>query len=125
MKEAQILKARKELQQELGVVALRAEITRLQNENEGLVRKLDTIEERYKNNDLVCSPLFPLCTAVLGRCLSTLLVARQNYPGSEYEDRSAGWKSRRASREHSWPIFECGPATRKYPVPSQQSACSR
>ncbi|KAF9652189.1 hypothetical protein BDM02DRAFT_3109613 [Thelephora ganbajun] len=34
------------------VVALRADITRLQNKNEELVRKSNTIEERYKNGDL-------------------------------------------------------------------------
>lgn len=41
------------------VAALRADITRLQNENEELVRKSNTIEGRYKNGDLVCSPPFP------------------------------------------------------------------
>jgi len=39
------------------VAALRDDIGRLQNEKEELVRKLDTIEERYKNGDLVCSTL--------------------------------------------------------------------
>lgn len=33
---------------------LRDDISRLQNENGELVRKADTIEERYKNGDLVC-----------------------------------------------------------------------
>ena len=38
------------------VAALRADITELQNEKEELVRRSNTIEERYKNSDLVCSP---------------------------------------------------------------------
>ena len=41
------------------VAALRAENTRLQNENEGLVRESKTIEERYKNSRLVRSSLPP------------------------------------------------------------------
>ena len=42
------------------VAALRADIGTLQNEKEELVRKLDTIEERYKNGDLVCPTLLNL-----------------------------------------------------------------
>ena len=38
------------------VAALRADITELRNEKEELVRRSNTIEERYKNGDLVCSP---------------------------------------------------------------------
>ena len=37
------------------VAALRADISRLQNEKEELVRKSKTVEERYKNGYLVCS----------------------------------------------------------------------
>ena len=39
------------------VVALQADIARLQSEKEELVHKLSTIEERYKTGDLVRSPL--------------------------------------------------------------------
>jgi len=46
------------------VAALRVDITELRNEKEELVRRSNTIEERYKNGDLVCSPLPNLCTAV-------------------------------------------------------------
>lgn len=46
------------------LAALRADIARLQNEKEELVRKSDTIEERYKNGDLVCSTLPNLCPIV-------------------------------------------------------------
>ena len=42
------------------VVALRADITRLQSENEELARKSETIEERYQNSCLVCCTLVPL-----------------------------------------------------------------
>lgn len=45
------------------VAALRADIGTLQNEKEELVRKLDTIEERYKNGDLVCPMLLNLHSA--------------------------------------------------------------
>jgi len=41
------------------VATLRADITRLQNEKEELIRDSKTIEERYKNSRLVCSPLLP------------------------------------------------------------------
>ena len=41
------------------VAALRADVARLEKKNEDLVRKFNTIEERYKNGDLVCSPPFP------------------------------------------------------------------
>ena len=41
------------------VVALRADTARLQNAYDELVHKSNTIEGRYKNNDLVCSPPFP------------------------------------------------------------------
>ena len=46
------------------VAALRADIARLQNEKEELVRRSDTIEERYKNGDLVCSTLLNFRPAV-------------------------------------------------------------
>ena len=46
------------------VVALRAKITGLQNEKEELIRKCDTIEERYKNGDLVCSTFPNLRTVI-------------------------------------------------------------
>ena len=36
------------------VEGLRDDITKLQNENDELVQKADTIEKRYKNGDLVC-----------------------------------------------------------------------
>ena len=48
------------------VAALRADITRLQNEKEELVYKSKIIEERYKNSCLVCS-LLPLLGAVADR----------------------------------------------------------
>jgi len=38
------------------VVTLRADVTRLQSEQEELVRKSNTIGERYKSGDLVCPP---------------------------------------------------------------------
>ena len=41
------------------VAALKADMIRLQSEKEELVRKSKTIEERYKNSHLVCSPLPP------------------------------------------------------------------
>ena len=41
------------------VAALRADIVRLQNKTEELVLKSNTIEERYKNGDLVRSLPFP------------------------------------------------------------------
>ena len=41
------------------VVALRADVTRLQGEVEELIRRSNTIVERYKNGDIVCSPLPP------------------------------------------------------------------
>ena len=43
---------------------LRGDITRLQNENGELVRKANTIEERYKNGDLVCLAFPSLPTIV-------------------------------------------------------------
>jgi hypothetical protein len=46
------------------VATLRADTARLQNEKEELVRKSDTIEERYKNGDLVCSTFPNLRQAV-------------------------------------------------------------
>ena len=46
------------------VAALRADISRLQDEKEELVRKSDTIEERYKNGDLVCFTLPNLRPAI-------------------------------------------------------------
>jgi len=41
------------------VATLRADITRLQNEKEELIRESKTIEERYKNSRLVCLPAPP------------------------------------------------------------------
>jgi len=39
------------------VAALRADVARLQSEQEELVRKSNTIGERYKSGDLVCPPI--------------------------------------------------------------------
>ena len=49
------------------VASLRADITRLESINGELVRKSETIEERYQNSCLVCSLLFLLAQSLIDR----------------------------------------------------------